>query len=207
MDEILLFLFKRKAHMQAAAVTTSGLGSETGMSQQNASRRLSVLERNGYIKRTREGIVLTRKSQDEAAKLYGSLKHVFEGGQMEVSGTVMKGLGEGRYYIAMEGYRRQMEKKLGFSPYPGTLNIKIDDVWKREQLLQLEPVVITGFKDRKRTYGDLFAYRCRLEDSECALIVPLRTHHGPDMLELVGPFNIRKKLRKKDGDKVKVIVW
>lgn len=207
MDDILLFLFKRKAHMQPAAVTTTGLGAEMGMSQQNASRRLSVLEKSGYIKRSREGIRLTRKSQEEAAKLYGGLRRVFEGGQMEVSGTVRKGLGEGRYYIAMEGYRKQMRKKLGFDPYPGTLNIKIDNLWKREQLLQLEPIVITGFKDRKRTYGDLFAYRCRMDGFECALIVPLRTHHGPDMLELVGPFSIRKRLRKKDGDRVKVIVW
>ncbi len=207
MDDILLFLFKRKAHMQPVAVTTAELGAEVGMSQQNASRRLALLVEKGYIKRTEEGVGLTKKAYEEITALYGSMRRIFEEGQLEIEGIVTKGLGEGRYYLALDGYRKQMKEKLGFEPYPGTLNIEIRDSWKREHLLQLEPIVITGFKDKRRTYGDLFAYRCKLENQECALIVPLRTHHGPRTLEIVCPFNIRKKLGKKDGDRVKVVVW
>jgi riboflavin kinase len=166
-----------------------------------------MLLEQGYLKRTDEGISLTKKAYDEMASLYGSMKRVFEEGQLRIEGTVTKGAGEGRYYLAMEAYRKSMKEKLGFEPYPGTLNIEMDADWERGQLLQLEPIVIKGFKDKKRSYGDLFAYKCRLESHECALIVPLRTHHGPRTLEIVCPFNIRKKLGKKDGDKVKVIIW
>jgi riboflavin kinase len=207
MDEILIFLFKKKAHAQPVAVTTSELGEATGMSQQNASRRLNSLEDEGYIKRTQEGILLTKKAYAEMASLYGSMKRVFEEGQLEIEGKITKGLGEGKYYLSMEGYKGQMKELLGFEPYPGTLNIEVKDPWDREQLVQLEPIVIKGFKDKERSYGDLFAYRCRLEKHECALIVPLRTHHGPRILEVVCPFNIRRKLGKKDGDMVKVVVW
>jgi riboflavin kinase len=207
MDEILIFLFKKKAHAQPLSVTTSELGEVMGFSQQNASRRLGALEQEGYIEKTQAGIMLTKKAYSEIASLYGGLRSVFEEGELEIEGKVVKGLGEGRYYLSLDGYRKQIKELLGFEPYPGTLNIDVMDSWDREQLVHLDPVVIKGFKGKDRSYGDLFAYRCRLEGHECALIVPLRTHHGPKTLELACSFNIRKKLGKKDGDKVKVAVW
>ena len=51
MDEILVLLLKRRAHIKPVKVTTSELGSEVRMSQQNASRRLAELEKKGYLKR------------------------------------------------------------------------------------------------------------------------------------------------------------
>lgn len=208
MDEILVLLLKRGAHLKPVRITTSELGSEVRMSQQNASRRLLALEKEGYLKRGKGGVRMTRKAHNELAGAYSVLKRIFEGRRLEISGTITRGLGDGRYYLSMEGYRKQMKERLGFVPYPGTLNVKIDDgeLWKRQHILQLEPVVIAGFRDRKRTYGDLYAYRCRVGDRQCALIIPLRTHHGPQILEIVGPCNIKKRLGKKDGDRVKVVV-
>ncbi|MBD3210609.1 DUF120 domain-containing protein [Candidatus Micrarchaeota archaeon] len=207
MDDVLLFLFKKKAHLQPVPVTTIEIGETLGMSQQNASRRLQLLEKQGYVKRLRQGTRLTKKAINEISGLHLSLKKVFEEGELEIEGTVTKGRGEGGYYLKLEGYRKQMRKKLGFEPYPGTLNIKLSNLKKREQLLRLEPVVITGFKENDRAYGDLFAYKCRLEGHDCAILIPLRTHHGPKILEIVCPFNIRKQLEKRDGDRIRVIVW
>ncbi|MBU0532901.1 CTP-dependent riboflavin kinase [Candidatus Micrarchaeota archaeon] len=206
MDEVLLFLFKKNGHRQPVRLSTAELGSELEMSQQNASRRLRVLEKDGYAKRSKGGILLTKKAYDEIASVYGILKNTFEDKEMTITGIVTKGLGEGKYYLAMGGYRKQIREKLGFDPFPGTLNIRIDEMWKRKQLLQFESIVIMGFKDKERTYGDLFAYRCKIEGLECAVIVPLRTHHGTEILEVIGPFNIRKKLGKKDGDSIMVVI-
>lgn len=208
MDEILVFLLRHGAHIKPIRITTTEVGCEVQMSQQNASRRLAELEKKGYLKRSKEGIKLSRKAYNEFADTYTMLKRVFEGKRLEITGTITKGLEEGRYYLSMEGYKKQIKKLLGFVPYPGTLNVNIDEeeLWKKRYLLQLEPVVIAGFRDRKRAYGDLYAYRCKLEGHPCALIVPLRTHHGPQILEIISPHNIKKKLRKKDGDKVKVVV-
>jgi riboflavin kinase len=208
MDDILVFLLKQGAHIKPIRITTAEIGCEVQMSQQNASRRLAELEKKGYLKRGKEGIKLSRKAYNEFADAYTMLKQVFERKRLEITGTITKGLEEGRYYLSMKGYKKQIKKLLGFVPYPGTLNVNIDEeeLWKKRYLLQLEPVVIAGFRDRKRTYGDLYAYRCKLEGHSCALIVPLRTHHGPQILEVIGPYNIKKKLGKRDGDKVKVVV-
>ena len=42
-------------------------------------------------------------------------------------GRVVGGLGQGQYYISRKGYRHQFIQKLGFVPFPGTLNIKLDE--------------------------------------------------------------------------------
>jgi riboflavin kinase len=206
MDEILLLLLRKGAHLKPLRITTSEIGAQTGMSQQNASRKLLSLEGDGFIQRGKDGIRLTKRSYDELAAQYVVLKAVFEGKRLEIEGRITAGLGEGRFYVSMEGYRRQIKEKLGFDPFPGTLNIVLDDTWKKQSLLQLEPIIISGFRDHDRTYGDLFAYPCRLGDHECAVIVPLRTHHGPEIIELISPLNLKKEFNKKDGDRVRVLV-
>jgi riboflavin kinase, archaea type len=208
MDEILLLLLSQGAHKRPLRLTTAEIGSQCGMSQQNASRKLALLSEGGYIERGKDGIRLTRRACDEAAALYSALKGVFEGGKLELDGTIVKGLGEGGFYMSLPGYRRQITEKLGFDPFPGTLNVRLDagEEWKRRQLLEGEPIIISGFRDKDRTFGDLFAYRCSVAGKGGAVIVPLRTHHGPEILELVFGFNAKKALRKKDGDRVKVSV-
>jgi riboflavin kinase len=206
MDEILLLLLRKGAHQRPLRITTNDIGIEAGMSQQNASSRIIQLEKEGLIERRKDGILLTKKGYESLALGYAALKNAFEGGRIEFEGIIVKGLGEGGYYVSMEGYSRQMKEKLGFAPYPGTLNVKLDDsgIIARQQMMSGDPIVISGFRDDKRTYGDLFAYKCRVGSEECAVIVPIRTHHGPDIIELVCPFNVKKKLGKKDGDPVVV---
>ena len=206
MDEILLLLLRKGANRKPLRMTGGEIGFLTGMSQQNASKKLRELAAGGYIERGKEGIMLTGKAMDGLGSLYSSLRVAFEGGRVEIEGTIAKGLGEGGFYMGLEGYRRQFRKSLGFEPYPGTLNIRIDEGerWKRQHMLSGDAITISGFRDKERSFGDLFAYRCELEGRSCAIIVPLRTHHGPDIIELVCPFNAKKELGRKEGDRVAV---
>jgi riboflavin kinase len=208
MDELLILLLRKGAYSRPLKLTTGELGTLAGMSQQNASRKLARLGKDGYLERGKDGIRLTKKAYDESAALFTSLKAIFEGGRIEMEGTIVRGLGEGSFYMSLPGYKKAIKEKLGFDPFPGTLNIRLDGdlAWKRQQLLESEPIVIPGFRGKGRTFGDLFAYRCRLGGKDGAIIVPLRTHHGPDILETIFSFNAKKEFGKKDGDRVKVIV-
>ncbi len=207
MDEILFLLLKRQAHLRPTQITTTEIGIEIGMSQQNASARLVALEKNATIERSGEGIKITQKGYNDLVSEYAAMKSAFEGGTITIEGTLVSGLGEGGYYVSIKGYKDQIKQKLGFDPYPGTLNVKIEQVdkWKKQQLMHTDPIIISGFKDKERTYGDLFAYRCKIKpDMECAVIVPLRTHHGPEIIEIISPVYLRSALKKKDGDKIMV---
>jgi riboflavin kinase len=207
MDELIFALLKHGAYSRPIRITTTELGKMLKMSQQNISHKLRQLEDEKMIERSGSGIILTKKAKDQIRILYGEMKTVLEGEKLEIDGKIISGLGEGKYYLSLEGYRKQIKEKLGYCPFPGTLNIEIDEkeMWKKQMVLQTEPTIISGFKDKNRAYGDLFAYPCTINSIKCALTVPIRTHHGPEVIEIISRENLKKKLNKDDGDKIKVV--
>lgn len=208
MDELLILLLKKGAHNRPVLISTTDIGAALGLSQQSASRLLILLEKEQKISRDRNHIQLTKKGFDELTKDYIHLKQAFEPQALVLHGIITSGLGEGRYYISLPGFRKQFYEKLGFDPFLGTLNVTIDqkEVEKRVLVREREPMVIKGWKEKDRTFGDVFAYKCRIDHIDGALIIPLRTHHGPEILELIAPVHIKKALNKKEGDEVRIEV-
>ena len=76
----------------------------------------------------------------ELQKLYSGLKILMEKTyppSVTLEGTVFTGLGEGAYYIGKESYRKQIVEKLGFEPYPGTLNLKLSSDYDIKTRMEL----------------------------------------------------------------------
>ena len=72
---------------------------------------------------------------------------------------------------------------------------------------ELEPIMIEGFMEGKRTFGDLFAYRCRIDEKiDGAIIIPVRTHHGTEIIEIIAPCNLQRTLAKRPDGKVSIAV-
>ena len=46
---------------------------------------------------------------------------------MKLEGEVTSGLGKGKYYMSKQVYQEEFDDKLGFRPFPGTLNLKVDE--------------------------------------------------------------------------------
>ncbi len=207
MDELIFFLLKKRAHLQPVRITTCELGKILGMSQQNASKKLLDFEKGGTVERTKQGVFVTKKGVEGAYAAYSELKNVFEKEAVEIAGTVISGLGEGKYYMSFPEYKKQIREKLGFQPHEGTLNMKLppaENDKKANFLKNSEPVIIKGFRKGERTFGDLFAYPCAIGKAKCALIIPLRTHHPSEIVEIISPSNLKKTLGKKDGDEIKI---
>ena len=129
---MLLKLAEMGAYRRTAKISTEYLAGKLGISQQTASRYLIDLERKGWIQRniTPEGslIKIEEAGIKELQKLYSNLKLLMEKSyppSVTLEGTVFTGLGEGAYYISKEPYRKHFIEKLGFEPYPGTLNLKL----------------------------------------------------------------------------------
>jgi len=199
-----------------ATCTTTEIAKKLGFSQQTASRHLIELEKLGHIKRMKaargELVQITPKGSEQLSLMYLTLQRIFEGPKREVliEGEVFTGLGEGAYYVSQLGYRRQFIEKLGFDPYPGTLNLKIGKQSQRERkLIDTYPsTTLEGFMNGTRSFGQVKCYRARLNDKvDGVVITALRTHYGEDVLEVVAPKNLREVLGLKDGDSVKVRVF
>jgi len=187
-------------------VSTSQLATILGSSQQTASRRILELEQSGYIRRemgVRKQLVrLTDEGVNVLAREYATYQKLFEKPhQLTVHGTVASGLGEGRYYIGLAGYAEQFKAKFGFTPYPGTLNLNIEgSETNKLRLLKSSPAIkIEGFQAEERTFGAVDAWRGRIRDLDCAVILPERTHHART-LEIVAAQYLRDELKVKDGD-------
>ncbi|MHC1627796.1 MAG: DUF120 domain-containing protein [Candidatus Nezhaarchaeales archaeon] len=211
----LLHLARRGGLRKGVFISTPELAKDLGTSQQTASRRILELEAKGYIKRsvTRKGqiVVITEKGADLLRAVYVALHDSISEAlkSIVITGEVFTGLGEGAYYVSLNGYRLQIKEKLGFDPYPGTLNLKLtepSDLYFRELLNHRAGILIKGFSNGKRTYGSAKAFKAKVKDIDAAVLLIERTHYGIDILEVIAPVNLRQALGLRDGDRVSVEV-
>lgn len=211
---LLYILARMGACGRTIKISTTMLAEKIGLSQQSASRRLIELERRGLIEKItgRDGslIRISRSGEDLLREVYLNLSMVFgeKPQSVVIKGRVFSGLGEGAYYVSQEGYRKQFVEKLGFDPYPGTLNLKITDregIRLRAELDFYPGIEIESFRNRNRTYGPVKCFHSIINGSERgAVVLASRSHYGRDILEVIAPVCLRDKLGLKDGDKVSV---
>jgi riboflavin kinase, archaea type len=210
----LLELAKLKAHVGFVPLSTEELAEKLGQSQQSASKHLQQLESLGYVERKRSGprfaVRLTDDGEDVVRAYYSSLKVALERKpkeEMRFVGKVFQGLGEGAYYIGLEGYRTQFAKALGFDPYPGTLNVRLESpiqVEQKRELRGFDGLRIEGFQRDGRTYGGARCYRASVGKKGLpgAVLVIDRTHYDDSVLEIISPHFLRGVLGLKNGDPV-----
>lgn len=213
-----LFTLANLGAHEVIEISSIEFAERIGVSQQTASRRLKELEKSGWITRMishkGQSIRITNRGLEMLHKIHLLLNDIFEKKPRDliIEGAVFKGVGEGAYYIAQEGYSKQFEKKLGFKPYPGTLNLKIikrPDFQIRNLLesASFKGINIEGFKDQDRTFGPVKCFRVKINDTiEGALLLIRRTHYREEVLEIIAPVYLRDKFNLKDGDLVKVSI-
>ena len=122
--------------------------------------------------------------------------------QALLNGSIVRGLGEGAYFMSMKHYQNEFKKKLGFKAYSGTLNLKVDK--KQFALLKsLSPIKINGFKRQNKTFGGVSCYRAKIKNIEGSIIIPNLTKHK-NIVEFIAHVHLKSKLKLKDGNKVKI---
>ena len=119
-------------------------------------------------------------------------------------GTVFSGKGEGRKFIELPWVKGQIEEKLCFAPYSGTLNIRLSkEDAKQKKLLedvnQIEICPQEGF-----CKGMLI--KSYIDGLESAIIIPVVPHYPNDVLEVISPWYLRERLKIADDNEVTVIV-
>ncbi len=208
------FLLSKGAKHNFVPITTSTLGKSIKKSQQAASKHLVELEKDGFIQRINSGrnvsVKITPSGYLEMIKLSTILRSSLESSPsyVELKGTLVSGMGEGAYYMSLKGYTKQFEKKISYIPFPGTLNVKLNQKKHTEAVRQfdaLDGILIDGFSDGKRTYGWVKCFKAKLNKSvDCELIRLERTHHDPSIIELISKRCIRKTAKISDGSKITI---
>ncbi len=194
-------------------VTQEALAKELSMSQQTVSRKLKELEERGLIRRTitssGEIISLSEKGEELLSQCLELLKDAVTSTHViKITGRVASGLGEGRIFLSIPYYKESFEKLLGFTPYPGTLNLVIYDRVSLENRLILDTerhILIKEFKSENRVLGAVKAFPASINGLRpAAIVLPLRSAHPKSVIEVISPYFLREKLNLKDGDDVEV---
>ncbi|OIO64346.1 hypothetical protein COY28_00435 [Candidatus Woesearchaeota archaeon CG_4_10_14_0_2_um_filter_57_5] len=204
--------------------TTSAVASALSISQQAASLQLRKAASVGLISNqtSPQGVRLCltlkgrKKLQSYARQLAGSSI-----AQSALSGTLVSGLGEGRFYLSQEEYREVINKAAGFTPFAGTLNLQVAATETATFLDTLRPIVVMGFQRKDRTFGGFTLYPCTMtkksvrparkttrrraashasEGYQVAIIRPERTSHPDTIIEIIALMNLRRALDLADGD-------
>ena len=210
----LSYLLSKGAKYNFVSITTSSLGKNIHKSQQAASKHLLELEQNKFITRIISGrnlsVKITSKGFSEMVKLSSILQNSLDSSpsSVDLKGTLVSGMGEGAYYMGLKGYTKQFISKIGYVPFPGTLNVRLDKKIHQESIKQFETldgIKIKSFSDGKRTYGWVKCFPAKLNNSiNCQLIILERTHHDDSVIELISKTCLRKNAKLKDGSKVSI---
>jgi len=200
-------------------VSCADLADRLDASNQTASRRLQRLDDAGLLTReivsNGQWVSITDDGEWELKREYEDYRRIFEDvAGVDLTGTVTSGMGEGRHYISLSGYMEQFEDRLGYEPFPGTLNVDLteESVRARSAMEALDPVPIDGWEDGDRTYGPAVCYPAAIQTTDdetyeqAHVIAPERTHHDEDQLELIAPAKLRDEMDLDDGDHLTVHV-
>ena len=209
-------LLSKGAKHNYITITTTSLGKNIKKSQQSASKHLLELEQNQFIERIINGrkisIKITEKGFSEMIKLSTILQKSLNSfpSHVQIKGTLVSGMGEGAYYMGLKGYTKQFKSKIGYVPFPGTLNLRVDQKIHQEAIKQfatLNGIKIKSFSDGKRTYGWVKCFPAKLNNStNCNLILLERTHHDNSVVELISKSSLRKSAKLKEGSKVSLTI-
>jgi 8-oxo-dGTP pyrophosphatase MutT (NUDIX family) len=119
-----------------------------------------------------------------------------------ITGQVTAGKGKGSYFASLSWFSDQVKTKLGFTPFPGTLNLRLplQEAVKVQQhtadRLEINPP--------EPNFCGAVCYPVLIEDLIWgALVRPIATEHPPETVELIAPASVRESLGVAEGDQVK----
>ena len=119
-------------------------------------------------------------------------------------GMAFSGQGRGKIFLEMPWVNKQIKEITGFTPYLGTLNLRLTPV-STQQRSRLTPELGKLIKP-KDNYLPGYLYKAKIGEIDCYIVLPKVPGYPADVLEIVAAENLRNQLGLKDGDAVTVIV-
>lgn len=123
---------------------------------------------------------------------------------MELEGEVTTGMGKGAMYIGMEEYQEAFDEKLGFRPFPGTLNLEVNENIRKKFEERGQTLEIRDIYHKGERVSDVDVTPCEINGIKCGLLRLEVTDHPLSIAEIVAPIELRKEIGLEDGDKILV---
>jgi riboflavin kinase len=120
------------------------------------------------------------------------------------NGVAYTGQGCGNFFVEMPWVKRQLTKIMGFEPYLGTLNLRLnpESVKQRTRLTPQNGALVKP----ENGYLPGYLYKAKIFNQDCYVVVPDVPTYPKDLLEIIAPDNLRNQFNVKDGDTVTITV-
>lgn len=113
------------------------------------------------------------------------------------------GHGQGQKFVNYPWVREQIQDKFGFIPYPGTLNLLLDES------------SLSAFQHFKQTHDGIsirsinneckgLCYTIQVNNVNGIAVIPQVPDYPQKQLEIIAPINLRTAFSLKDGDEIEV---
>ena len=123
--------------------------------------------------------------------------------EIVLKGKVFSGGKRGRLFVDLPWVKKQINEKLGFNPYIGTLNLRLPNKTVLDRLREADGIIIVPEKG----YFEGKCFKALVNGKiEGAVVLPDVPDYPPDLLEILAPVNLRKKFGLKDGMVVEVSI-
>jgi catechol 2,3-dioxygenase-like lactoylglutathione lyase family enzyme len=121
----------------------------------------------------------------------------------KIHGRVTTGAGRGKHFTNLTWARRQFIEKLGIDPFPGTLNIVVDEpeamsVWDR---IKKTPGVRINNPNKGPNDCDARCYQVSIRGQlDAAIVLPEVAGYSTNRIEIIAQMDVREALGLNDGD-------
>ena len=127
--------------------------------------------------------------------------------QQEITGKIISGTRQGAFFTQLDWVQAQCIEKLGFAPWPGTLNLEIrsDQVAVIEDMRLKNGIELISPDDN---FCSGHVMPVSVEGIPAAIVIPAEDVrvHAKNIVELISPGMLRDALNVKDGDLVTMII-
>lgn len=126
--------------------------------------------------------------------------------QRILTGKIVSGVGQGAFFTRLDWFQEQCREKLGFKPYPGTLNIEISTD-KIPEVEMLENEEGPEFIPPDAAFCSGKGIPVLIAGVRGAIIMPAAEVrvHAKNIVEVIAPVNLKEKLRVADGDSISLV--
>lgn len=125
----------------------------------------------------------------------------------KITGKIVSGVGQGAFFTRLDWFQKQCREKFGFEPFPGTLNLEIQDkdLPVLEKLDQMQGVEILPADP---AFCSAKAFPVSIGGVAAIIIMPdpsVRVH-ARNVVEIIAGVGLKETLGIDDGDPVELTV-
>lgn len=122
-------------------------------------------------------------------------------------GFISSGKGVGKLFVLLPWFKENVKEKLGFEPFPGTLNVILSDESAEKLMEALDKH--GGFEVPSRDcylpgrlYKAFIAHRIK-----GAIVRPKVQGYPKNLIEIIAPVCLKETLALRDGDEIEIEVF